>query len=104
MATSQGTRSSDKLARGLTVANVERAADGSFPDTSMGDWARHLRIPYSRVYNAACELGIREIRTDDDIRRIAQYLQRQAISFTALADLFGPDVTLLALKRGEVLP
>jgi hypothetical protein len=80
------------------------AASGAFRQLSIATWSRRMRIPPTRLYTVLSELGLSRIGSDDDLRRVVQHLQRGAIPFTALADLFGPEVTLFDFMRGEVLP
>lgn len=89
----------------LAARNVAREAGSDrFQRRGNAAWARTLRVPPTRLYNALSELGLEQVRDDDDLRRVVQYVQRNAIAFSTLAELFGPETTLFDLMRGEVLP
>lgn len=88
----------------LVPVDEPRNEDGSFRNQSLSYWAKRLRIPFNTFYTKSTELGLGEIANEDDLRRAVQIIQKKATPFSALAELFGDDVTLRDLSQYECLP
>lgn len=64
--------------------------------------ARTLRIPASRLYNAASECGWALFRNQQQVKQAVLLIQRRyAVPFTSLAELFGDEVTLAEMAKLE---
>lgn len=63
--------------------------------------ARTLRVPMTRLYNAATRAGLKRFANEHELKVTALHMQQDAIPFTSLAELFGEDVTLAQLARLE---
>lgn len=91
---------------------VQRAVAGKkvyekVPDTtvfeglSAASGARLFRVPFSRWYDGLTLMGLKEVQDFTDVLSLVVSLQRSSITFGALADVLGRDVTLGELAEFE---
>lgn len=90
--------------RERTVEGVERNEDGTFTRTGIAFWWPILRLSYYQLHAACGRLGMREIKTDEDLLRVIHYFQKRAVPFTVLQELYGPATPVRELAKDEVLP
>lgn len=70
-------------------------------NTALRYWARRLLVPYKRLYDATTSRGLSQITNQRTLEEVVFTMQRNAVPFKALSDVFGTETTLGELARKE---